>query len=476
MAQEKLAFDTVQTYRKIDANGNLHVDFCPITKTQVAPYFGSEIPGWRSLGLDPERIYYGNRTAEELQKPDTIESLNGIPIQLNHHADYADAPAKSTRIGSTGTDAVYDAPYLRNSLHFQDQHAIDLIEAGAMKELSLGYAYTPIFKPGVTAAGENYDFLMTDIKANHVALVEQGRAGADVLVLDFKPSNLEKSNMPNLTDPQDVTAKALEVAQSAVELQAENAGDPAAVVTAPADPAADPIPGDSEELDQLIENLKAKNVTIEEINLLKELFEKETAPAASDDDQTDAQDDGDDDADQPAASDDDETDAQDDDGENDTDAQDDDQPCQEDDDDELLAKAGLSDASDDIKAAFLKGVHVNDEADPGLSEDSVIRLVNRIVNAKNKAHDAKYLAADEVRGVLGKVRPQAYDSGAQIYRAALKKAGVNTKGIPNSQMRTAYRAWAIGRKSSVRAIAQDRAIAQANDPISNLLAKTRKGV
>ena len=198
-AIERVALDA-ESKRTYDDNGFLHVSISPLTRVQVAPYHGSEIPGWQSLGLDPERIYKGYRSAEELSKLETIESVNGIPIQLMHHMDYADNPAKATRVGSTGTDAAFHDPYLTNSLHIQDKKAIDRINDGSMRELSLAYRYKPIFTAGVSPDGEKYDFLMTDISANHLALVDEGRAGHEVLVYDSKEG--EKSMAEEIKTPQ----------------------------------------------------------------------------------------------------------------------------------------------------------------------------------------------------------------------------------------------------------------------------------
>ena len=80
-----------KSVRRYDDNGNLHVEMSPLTRVQVAPYLGSEIPNWQNLGLDPKRIYRGYRPPEELSKEETIRSLIGIPIQLDHHPDYPDA-------------------------------------------------------------------------------------------------------------------------------------------------------------------------------------------------------------------------------------------------------------------------------------------------------------------------------------------------------------------------------------------------
>lgn len=205
-AYETLSFDK-GSVRSVDENGFLHVKISPLTRVQVAPYYGKEIPGWRSLGLDPDKIYKGYRPESELKKATTIESINGIPIQLRHHPDFAEDPAKDTRIGATGTDGKYASPYLMNSLHFFDKKARDLIESEALRELSLAYRYKPDFTPGKTEDGQEYDFIMRDISGNHLALVEQGRAGHEVLVYDSKRSEMDREEIANLV--QDALDKKL---------------------------------------------------------------------------------------------------------------------------------------------------------------------------------------------------------------------------------------------------------------------------
>ena len=186
--------------RHKDDNKFLRVDISPFTKEQVAPYHGEEIPGYERLGLDPQKTYYVYRPASELSKPETIASINSIPIQLEHHIENPDDPATDTRIGTTGEKAKWEAPYLYNSLTFWESRAISLIESGTMRELSLGYAFDPVKKSGVFK-GQKYDLVMRNIRANHLALVEQGRAGHDVCVMDSLPKDMppqeEKKTMEN---------------------------------------------------------------------------------------------------------------------------------------------------------------------------------------------------------------------------------------------------------------------------------------
>lgn len=180
---ERITFDSM-TARHVDENGFLHVDRCHITKEQVVPYYGREIPGWRELGLDAEKMYSVYRPAEELAKG--YKTFNGLPLLLEHHPESAENPQKLHRVGSLGTDAEWNPPYLDISLHVTDQAAIDAIEQGRFKELSAAYQYEPIIQRG-EFNGQPYDIVMKNIRGNHVALVREGRAGPDVVVADAKP-------------------------------------------------------------------------------------------------------------------------------------------------------------------------------------------------------------------------------------------------------------------------------------------------
>lgn len=178
-----LAYDksTIGSVRHTDENGFMHVDISNITKETVNPYYGREIPGWKDKGLDPEKIYYGYRPLEELERG--AETFNNLPLLSRHQEVSAEKPLKHLQVGSLGTDAEVEKPYLKNSLIVYDQKAVDGIENGTQKELSCAYRYDPDFTPG-EFDGQRYDFVMRNIRGNHVALVHEGRAGSDVVVAD----------------------------------------------------------------------------------------------------------------------------------------------------------------------------------------------------------------------------------------------------------------------------------------------------
>lgn len=170
--------------RTVDAQGFLHVAQTNISKSNVCPYKGSEIPNHAALGLDSNKVYHLLRDEEELRR--AAATFNNVPLLSRHVPVDAEAPQTDLIIGSTGTDAAFDGPYLKNSLVVWNGDYIKAIEDEEQKELSSAYRYRADMTPG-TYKGVKYDGVMRDIIGNHVALVKEGRAGADVVVGDSKP-------------------------------------------------------------------------------------------------------------------------------------------------------------------------------------------------------------------------------------------------------------------------------------------------
>jgi hypothetical protein len=173
----------VDSQRHIDSNGYMHIDKSNLTKEQIAPYVGDSIPEWRELGLDPKKVYHIYRPAEEIEK--AVDTFNGLPLMFGHWDMDADTigTVKEYVVGSLGTDAEFNAPYLTNSITITDKKAIEAVESGEYKELSAGYSCV-LDMTGGLFDGQNYDGIMREIKGNHIALVQEGRAGHDVRVAD----------------------------------------------------------------------------------------------------------------------------------------------------------------------------------------------------------------------------------------------------------------------------------------------------
>ena len=179
-----MAFDR-QSARSIDADGRLHVSKTNISKANVCPYFGREIPNWQELGLDGDKVYRLYRDPEELAKG--ASTFNNLPILNKHIRVTVEEPKKENVVGSIGSDVSFDEQYLKASLCVWDAPAIAGVESEKQCELSAAYYYRADMTPGVSPDGEAFDGVMRDIKGNHLALVEAGRAGPDVYVADSDP-------------------------------------------------------------------------------------------------------------------------------------------------------------------------------------------------------------------------------------------------------------------------------------------------
>lgn len=214
MEKEVIALDAQivkDSVRRRDANGYLHVEMSRLTADQVAPYYGREIPNAKEHGLDPDRIYYAWRAPEELQR--ALSSFNGVPLLIEHKFDSANQPNTTLRVGTVGTSAKWEAPFVTNALSVWNEEAIQAIEDGSLRDLSCGYRYVPDFTPGKTPDGVEYDFVMRNIECNHVALVADGRAKG-CYVEDSQPEGMKDMTEENMVADSDTTEGATDNADA----------------------------------------------------------------------------------------------------------------------------------------------------------------------------------------------------------------------------------------------------------------------
>lgn len=190
MPNLRLAFD--RSARRIDADGRMHVDRSHISKATVNPYYGREIPGFEALGLVPDRVYRLLRDPVELER--AAPTFARLPILSEHVPVTVETPRPDLVVGAIGSDVTFSAPYLDADLCVWDSAAIAGIETDKVRELSCAYRYVPVMEPG-EFEGQPYDGRMTEIQGNHLALVEVGRAGSDVVVADRNPFNFKETAM-----------------------------------------------------------------------------------------------------------------------------------------------------------------------------------------------------------------------------------------------------------------------------------------
>ena len=175
--------------RTPDLNGWWEVRDNPITKVGVFDYHGSQLPGCP----DPDRVYRVYRPEEELSDPEFLASLRLLPLVDDHTVlgseDRGGTPAEAKGVHGTIGEAIrFDSPYVRGNLKVWSEAMARKIDPPAgsgvrKKELSLGYGCALDWTPG-TFGGVNYDVVQRRLRANHLALVKEGRMGPDVAVLD----------------------------------------------------------------------------------------------------------------------------------------------------------------------------------------------------------------------------------------------------------------------------------------------------
>lgn len=180
----RLAMDRAPTMRTKDKNGWLTIRDCKISKANVCPYMGGEIPNSEKLGLEKDKVYnlYRDPTALEA----AAKSFERAPLMLHHISVTADQPNKDKIIGAI-SNVRWLPPYLVADLTVWDGEGIEAIESERQQELSPGYHYMPEMNSGTAPDGDRFDGRMLDIFANHLAIVDTGRTGPDVVVNDAAP-------------------------------------------------------------------------------------------------------------------------------------------------------------------------------------------------------------------------------------------------------------------------------------------------
>lgn len=359
-----------ESSRHFDDNGYLHVSGNRLTCDQVAGYYGFELPPHE--GIEPEKVYYAYRPAEELQK--ALDTYNGVPLLEQHEFDSPDQPLKELRVGAVGTDAQWVDPFVTNDLTIWDKTAIDKVLDGTLADLSCGYTFSPEWKSGKTSDGIAYDLIMRDIRCNHVALVRKGRA-TGCKVADTLP------NQPTME-------------KSAMESEKKSCADDF-----------------TEWSRKVIESAGVEGLTPEQIDKLVRAFaeahaqfQQERAEEAKEDVEGTREDADEPKAEEPKAK------------------QPEAAPAEE------KPAEGKADAAseEDCKDA---------EAKTG-DEDIVAKAVDAA-----KAHVAAlFTAAEEIRGVAGKVKALDFDTPAAIYQVGLKALGA--KAVSDAAAAEVFRALA----------------------------------
>jgi hypothetical protein len=174
---DHLEVDEATGFLKIMAN---------LTRTGIFTYFESKPDG-------TVRMIRQLREPDEVFSDPTMASLVGLPATNNHPAEMVSPEnSKDFVVGMTSdtpkrillpvSNGDREEEYVQQKVSFFDKDTIKEIKDGKKREMSLGYTCFLDETPGVWQ-GQRYDCVQREIRYNHLALVERGRAGPLARVL-----------------------------------------------------------------------------------------------------------------------------------------------------------------------------------------------------------------------------------------------------------------------------------------------------
>ncbi len=149
----------------------------PVARTGTQEYLPAEIG---LAGTEPVPVY---RPEEEVFSPATIASFEGMPVTNDHPPEGVDVTniralqkghAHNVRRGSGE-----ESDLLLADLIITDPALITAILEEGKREISCGYTYE--------LCEENGQYIQRQIRGNHVAVVDAGRAGSRVSIRDEHP-------------------------------------------------------------------------------------------------------------------------------------------------------------------------------------------------------------------------------------------------------------------------------------------------
>lgn len=142
-------------------------------RTGLQSYLGSE------LGLPTNDIISVYRPESEVFSRESLASYANKPISDDHPPEFvtSDNWSKYGK-GDIGSDVVRDGEFVSVSYKIMDGDTIAKVKAGKA-EVSMGYMAEIDFQDGVTPDGEPYQAIQKNIRINHLAIVDRGRAGKE---------------------------------------------------------------------------------------------------------------------------------------------------------------------------------------------------------------------------------------------------------------------------------------------------------
>lgn len=152
--------------------------FARTARTGIQQYLGAEV-GRPDLAV--VNVY---RDQAEVFSKRSLQTFSKIPVTNDHPGQPVTADNwKAVAVGTTGDDVLRDGEYLKIGLKITDALAVKAVNDGK-RELSVGYSCVLVWEDGIAPDGTPYQAKQTEITADHVAIVQRGRAGTKARIGD----------------------------------------------------------------------------------------------------------------------------------------------------------------------------------------------------------------------------------------------------------------------------------------------------
>jgi len=156
------------------------------------------------------------RPAAEVFSKESMDSLAGSPVTLKHPpAMLTPKNVKQYQVGYAVEQPRQDGDKISIPLVVADEGAINAVEKAGLREVSCGYYADSVAEPG-EFDGQAYDFVQKNIRYNHIAIVEKGRAGRDVRI------RLDAADAVMKLDAEEVEEEPIINKEPEEELKVEN--------------------------------------------------------------------------------------------------------------------------------------------------------------------------------------------------------------------------------------------------------------
>ena len=190
-------------------------------RTGIQRYLGIEVGKPDQPFVD---IY---RPEQEVFSRESVATFAHKPLTIDHPPGGVDASTwRDSAVGEVSTEAMRDGERLKLQLIVKDAAAVRQVKAGARRQLSAGYTCDIDWTAGQTADGQPYAGVQRNIRVNHLALVERGRAG-NCAIGDAAPWGITTITDATGAAPQStegrMTTKTIVMGDKAVNVLAEDA-------------------------------------------------------------------------------------------------------------------------------------------------------------------------------------------------------------------------------------------------------------